>query len=215
MSPEALIEFDRSSASQTRHRGKPTVGSGVDTAAGLFFGLNSAGNAAIARVLAPQRQVAREHRQASEPQVQRCGPVPCNCSAEERSDYAAKHPEDEHESEPENPVAVGTPLQRLVTSDRAVDEGAVASDPRAVASEWRQLTSASMMALQRCAGNVGVVQWMQDLGVAGRSIVQRSTCGGSCGGSCCQGGTSLEPGDPAAKESAAQQQSMRFAGLLP
>lgn len=26
--------------------------------------------------------------------VQRCGPTPCNCSAEERSDYADKHPDE-------------------------------------------------------------------------------------------------------------------------
>jgi hypothetical protein len=38
--------------------------------------------------------------------VQRCGPTPCNCSAQERADYAEHHP-DEPAAAEVDPAAVG------------------------------------------------------------------------------------------------------------
>ena len=73
----------------------PVAGSHSPSLA-LVMGLQrSAGNAAVARHLgrSPRPHVAA--RPPSTVQVQRCGPVACDCSAEERSDYAEKHPEQE------------------------------------------------------------------------------------------------------------------------
>lgn len=71
---------------------------GVGGVPGVLLGLQrSVGNAAIAGHLGG----AHFHQAASSIAfVQRCGPTPCNCSADERADYAEKHPD-----EPASPEA--------------------------------------------------------------------------------------------------------------
>ena len=54
-----------------------------------------AGNAAVTHQLA--RRAPLPAGQAGNLQVQRCGPMPCNCSDDERADHAARHPEDQAE----------------------------------------------------------------------------------------------------------------------
>ena len=49
-----------------------------------------AGNDAVTRYLAGGTPGPTVSRFAAV--VQRCGPTPCNCSSEERADYAASHP---------------------------------------------------------------------------------------------------------------------------
>ena len=65
---------------------------GVGGVPSVLLGLQrSAGNAAVAGHLGgPHRQPTS----AAMAFVQRCGPTPCNCSAEERADYAEEHPEE-------------------------------------------------------------------------------------------------------------------------
>lgn len=67
---------------------------------GVLMGLQrSVGNAAVAR------QVGGAHAHHAAPSmafVQRCGPTPCNCSADERTDYAEKHPDEPAGSESES-----------------------------------------------------------------------------------------------------------------
>jgi hypothetical protein len=60
---------------------------------GVLLGLQRAvGNAAVAGQLGgPQHRPASAAPMAF---VQRCGPTPCNCSADERADYAEKHPDE-------------------------------------------------------------------------------------------------------------------------
>jgi len=68
--------------------------------AAFLLGLQrTAGNAAVARHLA---------RTAP---VQRCGPTPCDCSPQERAEYAADHPE-EAAAEPQQDEAAARPVQR-------------------------------------------------------------------------------------------------------
>lgn len=66
---------------------------GVGGVSDVLLGLQrSVGNAAVAGQLgAPQHRPATA---ASMAFVQRCGPTPCNCSAEERADYAQKNPDE-------------------------------------------------------------------------------------------------------------------------
>jgi hypothetical protein len=79
-------------APHDRGRSKPSPGHVPPSAALLLALQRSAGNAAVAR-LAAQRSVGvgRKHSVVA---VQRCGPTPCDCSDEERADYAATHPEE-------------------------------------------------------------------------------------------------------------------------
>src|SRR3954465_11732022 len=56
-----------------------------------------AGNAAVAQHLA-RRRTALPGGGGGALQVQRCGPAPCNCSDDERADYAARHPEEQAEA---------------------------------------------------------------------------------------------------------------------
>jgi hypothetical protein len=81
-------------------------------------------NAAVAQLLALQRsagnQAVAHHitgmhtawsSRGRTPTVQRCGPVPCDCSSEERADYAANnshHTTPEHETDPNAPAATDT-----------------------------------------------------------------------------------------------------------
>jgi len=51
-----------------------------------------AGNDAVTQYLAGRRSAAPG---IAFPVVQRCGPTPCNCSGEERADYAAGHPNEQ------------------------------------------------------------------------------------------------------------------------
>lgn len=114
MNTQTLLEAGRAPATQARLRGKPAVGSMPDPRAALVLGLQrTAGNAAIARYLRSQRSsaVRRSHPGALE--LQRCGPPLCNCSDEERGEYAPKHlEEDPHKQDAENPETVHAPLQR-------------------------------------------------------------------------------------------------------
>jgi outer membrane protein OmpA-like peptidoglycan-associated protein len=67
----------------------------------------AAGNAAVAKHLAARRPV-----------VQRCGPTPCDCSAEERAEYATEHGEP---SEDEAPVQT-SPLVQRATEGSEISE---------------------------------------------------------------------------------------------
>lgn len=74
---------------QRRADGSAGVGGLSDALLGLQ---RSVGNAAVAgRLGGPHHQPTSAGPMAF---VQRCGPTPCNCSAEERSDYADKHPDE-------------------------------------------------------------------------------------------------------------------------
>ena len=64
------------------------------------------------------------------PVVQRCGPTPCNCSGEERAEYAAHHPDEQAEADEIPPVQrrvdqarpASAPVQRLArTEPRSAD----------------------------------------------------------------------------------------------
>ena len=71
----------------------------------------SAGNAAVAHYLG-QRPGGHSNRPA-QVAVQRCGPTACDCSAEERADYAAEHGE---------PLEGEPPIQRETQVQRAGSE---------------------------------------------------------------------------------------------
>ncbi|GIG67032.1 hypothetical protein [Phytomonospora endophytica] len=78
----------------------------------------SAGNAAVAAHLAQSRTRAPHRppalRFTAPANVQRCGPVACDCSNEERADYNAKHPE-----------WAGKDVQRMVALQRWPGDGMV------------------------------------------------------------------------------------------
>ena len=109
----ALEHLESQPAQEALHRRRsPAVGTG-NPSFGLILGLQrSAGNAAVARHFSRSQHSAVASRQIAAVQVQRCGPVACDCSAEERADYAEKHPEegspdsetDEANSTPTAPV---------------------------------------------------------------------------------------------------------------
>jgi hypothetical protein len=86
---------------QRRAEGAAGVGGLSDVLLGLQ---RSAGNAAVAGHLGGPGPSSM----AAGPMafVQRCGPTPCNCSAEERADYAEKHP-DEPASPEVEPAGAG------------------------------------------------------------------------------------------------------------
>ncbi|WP_395727081.1 hypothetical protein [Nakamurella sp.] len=73
-----------------RHADGPAAMGGVSD---VLLGLQrSVGNAAVAGHL----RDAHHRATAAAPMafVQRCGPTPCSCSADERADYAEKHPDE-------------------------------------------------------------------------------------------------------------------------
>lgn len=74
---------------QRRADGSAGVGGMSDVLLGLQ---RSAGNAAVAGHLAAAHHLPTSGGPMAF--VQRCGPTPCNCSAEERADYADKHPDE-------------------------------------------------------------------------------------------------------------------------
>jgi hypothetical protein len=73
--------------SAPRSQRSPDIGGGGSASFVLAL-QSSAGNAAVTRHLA---------RPSAALSVQRCGPMPCDCSDDERAEYAAKNHEDEEE----------------------------------------------------------------------------------------------------------------------
>jgi hypothetical protein len=80
---------------QRRAEGSAGAGGLSDVLLGLQ---RSAGNAAVAgRLGGPHHHSAVAPSVASVASmafVQRCGPTPCNCSTDERADYAQQHPDE-------------------------------------------------------------------------------------------------------------------------
>ncbi|HEY7814130.1 MAG TPA: hypothetical protein VIC62_12880 [Nakamurella sp.] len=90
-------EFEAWTAPHSRPRREESTGAGTMSTA--LLGLQrTAGNAAVAAHLGSPTV-------AGSPLtfMQRCGPTPCNCSADERADYAEQHPD-----EPATPEADAT-----------------------------------------------------------------------------------------------------------
>lgn len=97
MRQHGAYETDRPAARAGQRRADGSAGAGG--VSDVLLGLQrSVGNAAVAGHLGG----GPHHQSASAPMafVQRCGPTPCNCSADERADYAQKHPD-----EPATPAA--------------------------------------------------------------------------------------------------------------
>jgi hypothetical protein len=103
----SVAEADWARASPRRTPRAPTVDPGRGSAAMLLNLQRSAGNAAVTRHLARQHRSVSEHGRSEALSVQRCGPTPCDCSSEERADYAEKHPLEEAKD----------PVQRLVITE--------------------------------------------------------------------------------------------------
>jgi len=77
---------------QRRAEGPAAAGGMSDVLLGLQ---RSAGNAAVAgRLGGSHHHSAAAPSVASMAFVQRCGPTPCDCSADERADYAQQHPDE-------------------------------------------------------------------------------------------------------------------------
>ena len=68
-----------------------------------------AGNGAVTRQLADHRHLGK-YVTAPAQVVQRCGPVPCNCSAEERAEYEASNETLTGESAATQDIADGAPV---------------------------------------------------------------------------------------------------------
>jgi outer membrane protein OmpA-like peptidoglycan-associated protein len=95
LTAEPDIHHGRMAARQLGVRS--ATGFGPSPSAQMLIGLQrSAGNAAVAGRLARQRSPLAGTRPAGLPAVvQRCGPNPCDCSDDERADYAATHSDED------------------------------------------------------------------------------------------------------------------------
>lgn len=106
----------RSPARTARPRGTP----GALVAAQLIALQGAAGNAAVSRHLVPRPVGTLGAGPAGRAlAVQRCGPVPCDCSVSERAEYAAREadaPGADVETDPASP-----PVQRLAVPARTPD----------------------------------------------------------------------------------------------
>lgn len=92
MTAHAVAEVSPAATERPLPRRRSSIDSGADYILGLQ---RSAGNDAVARHLAGQQFAAAGHRHPGIVEVQRCGPTPCNCSSEERADFAAKNPDEQ------------------------------------------------------------------------------------------------------------------------
>jgi hypothetical protein len=80
--------------------GPAATGFRGNTSAAMLISLQrSAGNLAVARQLTRHGSHLVGPRPGSFPVVQRCGPNPCNCSDDERADYAATHSDDDSQQD--------------------------------------------------------------------------------------------------------------------
>ena len=109
MTARALLERDRSAAATSAVRRRPTSIDARNSTSMLLQLQRSAGNAAVARSLS-----ASVARPGLIPVVQRCGPVPCNCTNDERAEYEAEHSDSGQDhadgKQPEDPA-----VQRVAT----------------------------------------------------------------------------------------------------
>ena len=112
MVAHALAHRDGPLDYETAHRRRTPTPYAADPSVSLILGLQrSAGNAAVARQFGRARPSAAAKSPLAVP-VQRCGPVACDCSSQERADYAEKHPEEgSADSEAEGPTPT-SPVQR-------------------------------------------------------------------------------------------------------
>jgi hypothetical protein len=109
MTTHTTVEIRGMPTGQTTLRPRNPTADYNGAVAQLLALQRSAGNQAVAR------RITGLHTgwspPAITPTVQRCGPVPCDCSPEERADYAAnnsQHTTPEHESDPNAPAAADT-----------------------------------------------------------------------------------------------------------
>ncbi len=92
MRHRGVVELEGTVPHPTHRQDAAAAGPGA--AAGVLLGLQrSAGNAAVAGRLAPPGRTV-DVTASPIAFVQRCGPTPCDCSAEERADYAEQHPDE-------------------------------------------------------------------------------------------------------------------------
>jgi len=86
--------FDDPGLTEARATPRPHIPRHSDEAGSIVQLLalqRSAGNRAVVERLS-QRPPTRDAVLTTLAAVQRCGPTPCNCSADERAEYAQAHP---------------------------------------------------------------------------------------------------------------------------
>lgn len=125
MAAQTLAQRDGRPEPEALHRRHSPTAYPTNPSHSLILGLQrSAGNAAVARQFGRARSLAAP-KHAGAVQVQRCGPVACDCSKEERADYDAKYPDQvEQESETDG-ATEASPVQRHA----APDDDSPAEDP--------------------------------------------------------------------------------------
>jgi hypothetical protein len=128
-------EVARAQVSRRQPKRTPVVGLSPNSSAAMLLGLQrSAGNAAVARQLAIQRSSAGRRGYLGALELQRCGPTPCDCSDEERADYAEKRLEEKaYEPDAESPETAQAPVQRCAGVDDS--SGSLAPVQRLVTSD--------------------------------------------------------------------------------
>ena len=116
MPAHALLDADRPVA-VTAVKRRPAEPLGQALSPGMLLALQrTAGNSAVRRRLG-QEPEATARRRPAQTAVQRCGPTPCHCSADERAEYESEHSgstPDRDEGETEE----ATGIQRLAQGVR-------------------------------------------------------------------------------------------------
>jgi hypothetical protein len=93
MAAHALLDVDHAPADNREHKRRSIAGSKDSPPVALLMSLQrSAGNAAVAELLARRPSTVGSLPKGAI-ELQRCGPTPCNCSDDERAEYAATRPE--------------------------------------------------------------------------------------------------------------------------
>ena len=127
MAARALLERDRAADAKSVGRRRPTPSAAGSSATALLRLQQSAGNAAVVMSLSATGSAPNHPAMA----VQRCGPVPCNCSAGERAAYESEHADsgaERADGTPDEDSAIqraGTPaVQRYEVEDCGSGAGA-------------------------------------------------------------------------------------------
>lgn len=130
MTANARLEVYRARVVDKGPKQRPMADFSQNPSAALILGLQrSAGNAAVAGRLTRKRSSTIEPSQEGVTALQRCGPTPCNCSNDERADYAAREDESLHVYEGGQIPLQRAPARPLMLQREVKQEGEAGRRP--------------------------------------------------------------------------------------
>ena len=128
---------------------RPAEPAGQALTPGMLLALQrAAGNSAVRRRFGPAAPAA--DRQSSDVVVQRCGPTPCDCSAEERAEYESEHESGHADRAPH--------LQRYEVQDCGTTTGAPHPAAEVHAAHGRARTMLSIAEMESATSSDPTVQ---------------------------------------------------------